>query len=746
MSLQVVGKEIPRSDALKKVTGSLGFVYDQKMPGMLYGKLLRSEHARAAIIDIDISSAKQIPGVFDILTSENLPQPVPRFGSINNDQPLLADKEVHYHGEPIAVVLADSEETAKKAMKQIKVEYEKLPAVSTLEEALKSDAPFVNEACRAAGTNIHGEWNYNWGDVESQKSAAHLIVENVYNFPMTHHFWIEPYSCITYPEDGGVVIKSPIQHPFILRRAVAHALSMPLSKVRVMSNAIGGGFGGKGYPKIEPLAAFLALHTGRPIKLVLSMNEGFFSARRSSAQVKISTGFDKEGCIQFQDIQADFLIGAYSDAAPRVAGKSSYLACGPYRTPNARIHCNAVHSNTVPSTAFRGFGMPQLIWALESQMNEASDLLGIDQLDIRLRNLPEKGEVLIPGDKPVDGHWEQGLRKAAEMIGWGEDKPQSIGRGIAIGIKNPIPASVSNAIVKIHADGSVTAAVGTTEMGQGARTTLGQIAAEVLGVPMERITLIMGDTAVAGFDTSTAASRSTVSMGNAIVAACDDIKEQLQQAMHELYGDGSNDSREEVIISDGWAKGYGKTISYPDLLSEYLGPNMGEIVGRGTFKGIKVPGHPVGGLADFWEIVFTGVELKVDSDSGKILITNLVNVSDVGCVINPLQAEAQEQGAAIMGVGHTLMEHMVYSDSSQLRNGSALDYRIPTSMDIPVHFESSFIQNQDGPGPFGSKGLGESGIIAIAPPVAGAVKDAIGVTIRDLPLSAERVWKAMNRV
>ncbi|WP_158734710.1 xanthine dehydrogenase family protein molybdopterin-binding subunit [Alteribacillus sp. YIM 98480] len=743
--LKIVGKNVKRSDALKKVTGTLDYVIDQKMPGMLHGKLLRSEYARAEIIKIDTTEAKAIKGVYDVLTGENLSQPVPRFGSIKEDQPLLADKEVKYHGEPIAIVLAVDEETAKKALKYVKVKYKQLPSVSTIEEALKPNAPIVHsndQDNEKTNSNICGHWDYNWGDVDLQKENSSFTINNEFEFPMIHHFPIEPYSCISYPVDDELVIKTPIQHPFILRRVVAQALNMELSKVRAISNTIGGGFGGKGYPKIEPLAAYLAMETVRPVKITLSLDEGFFSARRSSAQVNICTGFNSEGFINYQDITIKYLIGAYADSAPRVAGKSSYLACGPYRTPNARINCEAVYSNTVPSTAFRGFGMPQLIWALESQMNEASKIVGLDPVDIRLKNLPEKGDVLIPGDNPVDGDWKQGLRKAAELIGWGKDNEKNKGKGIAIGIKNPIPASVSKSIVRLHADGSVTVSSGTSEMGQGAKTVMGQIAAEELGVPMNRVSVNLGDTSVAPFDTATAGSRSTVSMGRAIKSACDDIKNQIKEIIHELY---TLKTSEEMIISDGYVKVHEKVISYAEILTEYMGPNLGEIVGRGVFKGTKINNHPMGGLADFWEIVFTASEVKVEKETGKLNINKLLNVSDVGCVINPLQAEAQEEGAAIMGLGHTLMEQLVYdNNSSKLMNGSALDYRVPTSMDIPDNFESDFIENHDGPGPFGAKGLGESGIIAVAPAVAGAVSEAVGIKMKDLPISAEKVWGLIN--
>jgi CO/xanthine dehydrogenase Mo-binding subunit len=454
----------------------------------------------------------------------------------------------------------------------------------------------------------------------------------------------------------------------------------------------------------------------------------------------MQTGFDPEGRIVFQDVKADFLMGAYADASTRIAQKAGYLGCGLYRTPNAHIVSRAIYSNTVVSTACRGFGMPQLVWAIESQMNAASRLLKIDPLEIRLRNLPARGEIFVPGDTPADGDWREGLKRAAAMVGWGDPKRSNVGRGVAVGVKTPIPASVSNAIVKLRVDGSVTVAVGTTEMGQGARTVFAQIAAEILKVPVEQITVIMGDTAVAPFDLATAASRSTVTMGSAVMAACEDLLTQLRAIAREL---GVIDREEDAEFANATIKGRQGPVAYGELLKQFLGTLRGEIVGRGMFQGTKDSRHPLGGLSDFWEVVFTSAEVEVDRATGKVAVRKLVSVSELGLAINPLQAEAQEEGSLIMGLGHTLMEEMVYDESGKLMNAGPLDYRIPTAMDIPI-IETHLMENRDGPGPFGAKGIGEGPVIAVAPAIADAVYDAVGVVIKDLPLTPERVWRALN--
>jgi CO/xanthine dehydrogenase Mo-binding subunit len=743
--VEYVGKSIRRADVVKKVTGALEYTIDSNMAGMLHGKLLRSTCARARIIRIDTSGARQMPGVVAVVTATELPQPVPLFGPVIADQPLLASGETRYHGEPVVIVLANDEDTAAEAVRQIRVEYEELPAVCTVADALKPGAPLLHpggkrQDGRICDSNVGGEFEFKWGDVDKAKQECARMIDEVYSFPMVHHHALEPLSCIAYPAGNGVAIKSPIQSPFILQRVVAACLGLDLSAVRVIASDIGGGFGGRGYPKLEPLAAYLAMRTGRPVKISTSLDDGFFTVRRLAANVRMQSGFDCEGRIVFQDVNADFLMGAYADASTRIAQKAGFLGCGLYRTPNARIVARAIYSNTVVSTACRGFGMPQLVWAIESQMNAAGRLLKIDPLEIRLRNLPARGEVFVPGDTPADGDWREGLKQAASMVGWGNPKPSNVGRGIAIGVKNPIQASVSNAVAKLHSDGSVTVAVGTTEMGQGARTTFAQIAAEILKVPAEQIKVLMGDTAVAPFDLATAGSRSTVTMGNAVVAACEDLLTQLGAIAREL---GVIDGEEAVEFANATIRGRQGPISYGELLKQYLGPFQGEIVGRGMFRGKKDPRHPLGGLSDFWEVIFTSAEVEVNRSTGKVAVKKLVSVSEVGLAINPLQAEAQEEGSLIMGLGHTLMEEMVYDESGKLLNAGPLDYRIPTTMDIPV-IETHLMENRDGPGPFGAKGIGEGPVIAVAPAIADAVYDAVGVVIKDLPLTPERVWRALN--
>ncbi len=562
---------------------------------------------------------------------------------------------------------------------------------------------------------------------------------------MVTHFAIEPHVFLAAPDEHGVTIWSPIQHPFVLQRVVAAALQWPLSRVRIVAPDPGGGFGGKGWPKFEPLMAYLALATGRPVRLVLTLEETFQAVRRTSAKIHARTGFDRDGQLVFQDLAADFLIGAYADIGARVVSKASYSGCGPYKTPNARIAARAVLSHTTPSTAFRGFGTPQASWAVESQLDEAARTLGIDRVEIRRRNLPARGVAFIPTDTPADGDWPGALDRAASAIGWGAPLPPAHGRGISLGLKSSSTASTSQALARMHFDGSVTILSGTSDMGQGARTVFAQIAAESLGVTLDRVAIVMGDTAVVPFDSSTSASRSTVFMGNAVLKACEHIKAQLKAIASSLF-----DVPEEGIrIEQGCVHLPDRadpTMSSVELLQAHFGPPRGELIGVGEERNTYDPRHPLGGSAAFWEFMCSAAEVAVDVETGMVRVTRLVLVSDIGKALNPHQVEAQDEGAAVMGIGHTLMEHLMLDEHGRIRNLGALDYRIPTIEDAPLQFESVLIENRDGPGPFGAKGAGEGGILAVAAAIGSAVAEATGVAIRDLPLTPERVWRACATV
>jgi CO/xanthine dehydrogenase Mo-binding subunit len=737
-----IGVSTRRVGGRERVTGRQQFVGDVRLDGLLHVKLVTLDCARARIVSIDTTEAERVPGVRAVVTAADLPDPMPRFGPVYQDRPVLAVGETKFHGEPVAAVAAETEEAADEAAALVRVTAEELPAVLTVAQAMDPAAPLVQDPALRDGplarSNCLREWNFGWGDVDAAR--AECVVENTYTFPMVTHFAIEPHVFLAAPEHDGIAVWSAIQHPYLLQSGIAKLLGLPIAKVRVIAPDPGGAFGGKQHAKFEPLLAFLARRTGRPVRLALTLAQTFQAVRRTAYEVRMRTGFDADGTLVFQDVETFGLLGAYADIAVRVISKSTYLMCGPYRVPDARVHVRGLLSHTPPATAFRGFGTPQVAWAVESQMDEAARRLGIDRLEIRLRNLAGRGEEVVPGDKPADGDWQESVRKAADAIGWGDPLPPGRGRGIGVAIKSSATTGASYSIVRLHMDGSATVLAGTSDMGQGARTVLSQIAAEELGLPVESVQIVMGDTGMAPFDLQTSASRSTVFMGTAVAEACRDVKRQLGAMASDAFGLPA----EDVDVGCGTAVVGERTLSFPELLTAAFAGVRGEVIGVGSRRGEAVPTHALGGSPSFYEFNCTAVEVEVDRDTGELLVVKHVSVADVGRALNPAHVEAQDEGAAIMGLGHTLMEHMIFDERGRIVNLGALDYRIPTTKDVPLELHSLLVENADGPGPYGAKGAGEGGLFAVSPAVASAVTEASGAVIRELPLTAERVWRALN--
>lgn len=738
-----IGVSEPRLGGRARVSGEHRFVGDISFEHVLHVKLVRLDVGHAQIVSIDTEAASGVPGVQCVLTAKDLPSPMPRFGPVREDRPVLADGETKYHGQPVAAVAATSKESAEAGAELVRVEFEALPGVYTVDQALDPASPLVQDPALRPGdplrdSNVLNVLRHGWGDVDSAR--ADLVVQNVYSFPMITHFAIEPHVFIAAPEDGGIAVWTATQNPFQMQRILARVLGLPLAKVRVRAPDPGGAFGGKQHPKYEPLVAMLALRTGRPVRLALTLEETFQEVRRTSCRIRARTGFSSDGTIVFQDIDGDFLMGAYADIAERVIAKSSYLGCGPYRVPNARITARALFSHTTPSTAFRGFGTPQVAWAHESQMDEAARRLGVDRVDIRLRNLARRGEEFVPGDIPADGDWAESVRRAAAAIGWGAPLEAGRGRGIAVAIKASATTGASYAIVRLHRDCSATVLAGTSDMGQGARTVLAQVAAHELGIALESTSVVMGDTSTVPFDLQTSASRSSVFMGNAVARACEDIRAQLCRLAAEVYGAAES----EVTAERGLVRVAGRVVSFAELLEARFGEVRGEVIGVGSMRAEHRARHPLGGSPAFYEFTCTASEVEVDAETGEILLLKHVTAADVGKALNPQHVEMQDEGAAVMGLGHTLMEHLLLDEAGRIRNLGALDYRIPTTKDLPLEMRSIVIENGDGPGPYGAKGAGEGGLMATAPAVASAVTEATGAVIRDLPLTREAVWREIQ--
>jgi CO/xanthine dehydrogenase Mo-binding subunit len=740
-----VGDSPWRVGGRDRVTGRQAYVADLRLEDVLHVKLVTVDAARARIRGIDASSALALPGVRLVMTPDDLPSPMPRFGPQLRDRPVLAVGETKYHGDPVAAVAAETRELAEEAAALVRVEFEALPAVSTIAAALDAASPLVQDPSirpddPLAGTNVLREHRYGWGDLEAVERDAAVVIDGTYTFPMVTQFAIEPHAFMAAPDGDGMAIWSSIQHPYWLQRVVATMLGMPLARVRVFAPDPGGGFGGKQHAKYEPLLAFMARKAGRPVRLVLSLEETFQAVRRAASEIRVRSGFRADGTMLFRDIEADYLVGAYADIADRVVGKGTYTAVGPYVVPAARIVARSILSHTVPSTAFRGFGNPQQIWAGESNMDEAALRLAIDPLELRLRNLAHRGDPFLPGDLAADGEWSETVEAAARAIDWGSPVPAGRGRGLAVGLKEGPTTGLSYSTVRLLADGSIVVNAGTSDMGQGARTIFAQIAAHELGAPIAWVTVVMGDTAVVPYDQQTSASRSSVLMGNAVLNGCRAVQAKLRTMAARLEGV----DEDAVVVDAGEVRIGDRVLPIRDVLVRGLGRLGGEVIGVGEMRKEAEPEHPLGGTAAFYEFNCTAVEVSVDEETGDVTVERHVTASDVGKALHPGQVRGQDEGAAVMGLGHTLMEHYLFDDEGRIRNLGAIDYRIPTSMDLPASMESLIVENADGPGPYGAKGMSEGALLCVAPAVAAAVRDATGAVIRDLPLSPERVWRALQ--
>jgi CO/xanthine dehydrogenase Mo-binding subunit/aerobic-type carbon monoxide dehydrogenase small subunit (CoxS/CutS family) len=734
---------LPPGGMRSHVTGETRYLADLSVPGMLFGALVRLPCARAAIREVDGRPALAVPGVVRVFTAQDfLAGGVPRFGSVVADQPILAAAATRYQGEPVALVVAESEAAARAGATAVAVAYDELPAIVTRDQALSADLVHPPESrppaqARWKDSNVMGAWAFDWGPPGGTDTAAPLVVENTYRVPFAHHFTMEPYGVIAIPEEAGITILSPVQHPFVLRRVIATMLDLPPEKVRIRATDIGGGFGGKGYPKVEPVAAACSRLLGRPLKLTLTAEESFLTGQREAAHIHIRSGFSRDGDLLFHDVSADFLVGAYTDISPAIVSKTSLYALGPYRTRSARVRGRGLFTTTPPTSAFRGFGATHINLAVEGQMNLAAHRLGIDPLALRLRNVLLPGEEMVPGDTPVDGDWGGLLQRLAAAAGWESPRPEGRGRGLAVGLKASSAATSSTARVHLNADGGVVAYVGTTEMGQGARLSMARVVGAALGIPPERVGMVMGDTGVVPFDSWTASSRSTTFMGRALLAACDDVRRRVAALAGEHFGLDSGEAAvdgERVVLGS-------HAVALGELLREHAPEG---VTGEGTFSDSADPGHPLGGRTPFFEVVATAVELHVDADTGRVFVDRITHASDAGKVIDAQRASRVDEGGIVMGMGLALSEQLVYDAAGRLVNGSSLDYRIPTIGDVPEEMAGLFQENGDGPGPWGAKGLGEGGILAVGPAICGAILDLTGAHLTELPVTPERLWRALH--
>ena len=729
--LKYVGRSVPRVDGVEKVTGKAKFLGDLVVPGMLHGKILRSTYPHARILSIDTSKAEALNGVVAVLTAADIGDLNP----IYNGRPVIAMQKVRYVGEPVAAVAATDVATADEALSLIDVQYEELPAAVGIEAARAASAPLIHEDHSG---NICAHETVERGNVQEGFAQSDVVVEDDFTFPMVYHYAMEPHAAIAHWNEESITVWSSAQHPFQVRGDISRIFRVPVSRVRMIISYLGGGYGSKSYTKFEPLVVALARKAGAPVRVCNSVTDSMLTVRRHGAKARVKTGFKNDGTIMAREAEIYLDTGAYDDNGPQVTIRAATRVLGPYRIPNIKTNAYSIYTNCGSAGSFRAIGAPQVIFAGESQMDIAAVRLGIDPAELRLKNLLKRGEELRPGLKGIDANLDSGLKKLMRASQWKKSMQKKTAPvGLACAVTNAGATPVSVAMARLQSDGVINILAGSTEMGQGVRTVLSQIAGEELTVPLDQIRILGADTKVTPYDSSTGSSRSTTCMGNAVQAAARDLKKQLVK----IAADAFHVPPGQVRLQDGALISGEARLTLKEALERRFGKGSGgELIGHGeTGPDITDNKLPV-----FWEVGMGMVELDIDEETGEVRIKRLVSVADVGKAIHPEGCIGQEEGAAMMGIGHTLFEQMIYDSNGQLLNPNLVDYRVPSFSDVPEEFDTVLIENQDGPGPYGVRGMGEGGLLSVGPAATNAFARATGIRVKDLPLTPERIWRALK--
>ncbi len=754
MEYSYIGKSIPKLDSQQKVLGTAKYINDLSFPNMIWGKIHRSIFPHARVLNVDKTRAERLPGVKAVITARDIPDG--RYGPVIKDEPVLARGKVRYIGEPVAAVAAVDRETAEEAIQMIEVDYDPLPEVFDPLEAMAPGAPLLHEELRSyfctfaaiQEGNVCSHTTLIEGDIDRGFREADLIVEDTFRTHMHHQSYLEPSGAIALVDPTGkTVVYSSTQAIFITQRRISESLKIPMSKLRVIAPDVGGGFGGKIETNVQPICVALAQKTSFPVKIVLTREEEFTATRpRHPAVIWVKLGLKRNGTFVAKEMKNIFDTGAYADDGPLVTGAGTLKGRGPYRIPHFKLDGYCVYTNKVKTGAFRGFGNPQTGFASESLIDMAAKELQLDPLEIRLKN------AVVPGDKSVGRQtlksvgMKECLEKAAAAIGWGKEKRPNCGRGIA-SINHISGLLTVSAIVRINEDGTLTLQVGTMDIGQGSDTIFAQIVAEEFGVPIEEVNLVGRDTDAVPFTWATSASRLTYTGGNAVRRAAVDAREQLL----DLAAQQLEANKEDLFIKDKrvCVKGVpDRGLSFEQLGAITCWVKGGQIIGKCSFM-VEEPAFDRSGFSGFpfgtmtaYIFAAQAVEIEVDTETGRVKVTKGAAAHDVGHAIHPQSVEGQIEGGYVQGLGYALTEEMVF-DGGKVVNPSFADYKIPMAMDIPP-ISAIFVEAYDETGPYGAKGVGEPGLVGVAPAIANAIHDALGVRIKDLPITPEKVLNALK--
>ena len=755
--MSTVGRSVPRVDSPLKVTGQARYAADIKLPGMLYGKLLRSPVPHARIKNIDISRARKLAGVKDVFTGEDTPRI--KYGNwrlfpqTQDELPLTVDK-VRFVGDEVAAVVAVDLDVAEEALHLIKVDYEELPAVFDVDASLAEGAPLIHDESDLP-TNVSLDRKIDVGDLERAFDSADYVREDNFLVHAVSHAYMEPCAVVAEADvEGRVTLWTSTQTPYIVQCLLASTLGLPENHVRVIKPFVGGGFGGK--MELRPwefCAAFSARRTGRPVKFVLTRSEELATGRRRHGmKIRTKTGFKKDGTIVARDFEAFLDGGAYNSMGPTATFLCGNFGAMLYRFPNYRYRGYHVYTNKPPAGAMRGFGAPQALFASETQMNMAAEELGMDPIELRIKNAMVTGDE-IEGVATISScGFIESLEKVAEMSNWKEKREKlPPGKGIGVGCYSFISGGVFNwfntqynfsaAEVRVYDDGTAHLLTMASDIGQGSDTVLRQILAEELGLSLDRIRITSADTAMTPkADLGTWGSRVTLMAGNAVLDAARKIKKQMASMVSLRFN--LNVIHE---VAFGGDRVYAKArpdrgIGFGEAVAMVVKANRGEeLVARGYYtprdKGLTTPAFSFGAQV---------AEVEVDSDTGLIKVEKMTTAHDCGRVINPVAVEGQLEGAIQMGLGYALCEQFIMRDGQTL-NTTFLDYKMPAAEDMPPG-ESFCVDTYEPEGPFGAKEAGEGLAIPTAPAIAEAVYHATGYRCLDLPITPEKVLKGTGKL
>ncbi len=756
----VVGKSLPLIDSVAKVTGGAKFVGDLFLPGMLTGQILRSPHAHARILDINVSQALKLPGVRAVVTGKDTPGI--KYGALDHlrdEHPLAIDK-VRYIGDEVAAVAAVDEETAREALDLIHVEYEPLPAVFTPEEAIKPGAPCIHDHVE---NNLSLALRIPIGDVEAGFAQSDFLFEDSFETQFVSHCALEPHTSLACFDSGRqITLWSSTQGPFYLRRDLALTLNIPMAKVRVIKPFVGGGFGGKREMLASDFcAALLALKSGRPVKIAYDREEEFSATRRRvPMRVYLKTGVKKDGTLMAKHCRVFADGGAYNGRGPMIVASGASQMTLVYRFPHFLFEGYHVYTNNPVTSSMRGFGNNQIRFADDSQMERIAKELSISPVELRLRNARQPEETTLMGAKVTSCGLRQCIQKVAERSHFYESRARTDphgssrrgplrGTGIASaayvsGAKLFFPHDTSSAFVKLEEDGSACLVTGASDIGQGANTVLAQLLAEELGIFAEDVRVISADTDATPMDLGAYGSRSTFVAGNAVLAAARDAKQQLLEVAAEKLETDSADLelKDHRIRVKGSPQ---KALSFQETVSASLNSIKGmPIMGRGYYNPPTDydPKARRGNVSAAYSFAAQAAEVEINPETGEVKVLNLVAAQDCGFAINPMATEGQIEGSISMGLGQALYEDLVMEEGRTV-NPSFAEYKIASARDMPP-IESHLVQTIDPEGPYGAKGIGEMTQVPTSPAIANAVYDAIGVQVKSLPITPEKILAAIK--